>query len=203
MGSEMCIRDRGCFLRFGLCSTANFPESVLSSPFQQPSPRQNALALQIQQARTSGDQALLAGLISQWVHRYGFEGAAELDLSLPEPSASNQGFSSAPMPVMEEEIAPEDDVLVENEAVVEDEVVVEDEEQIAAEDDLLIESEVMENGVVAEEETIVEQDEIAAEETPLQRSFPTVPVPAPPISTPRSLRRWLPRREDDAFPKAS
>ena len=178
---------------------------MLSSPFQQPSPRQNALALQIQQARTSGDQALLAGLISQWVHRYGFEGAAELDLSLPEPSASNHWFSSAPMPVMEkEEIAPEDDVLVENQAVVEDEVVaedemvVEDEEQIAPEDDLLIESE-----VVAEEETIVEKDEIAAEEMPLQRSFPTVPVPAPPISTPRSLRRWLPRREDDAFPKAS
>ena len=150
---------------------------MLSSPFQQPSPRQNALALQIQEARTSGDEALLAGLISQWVHRYGFDGAAELDLSLPEPSASKHGFSSAQMPVMEEEIAPEDD--------------------------LLIESEVMENGVVAEEETIVEKDEIAAEETPLQRSFPALPVPAPPISTPRSLRRWLPRREDDAFPKAS
>ena len=183
---------------------------MLSSPFQQPSPRQNALALQIQEARTSGDEALLAGLISQWVHRYGFDGAAELDLSLPEPSASKHGFSSAPMmPVMEEEIAPEDDVLVENEVVVQDEVdaedemVVEEEVQIAAEDDLLIESEVMENGVVAEEETIVEQDEIAAEETPLQRSFPAVPMPAPPISTPRSLRRWLPRREDDAFPKAS
>lgn len=183
---------------------------MLSSPFQQPSPRQNALALQIQEARTSGDKALLAGLISQWVHRYGFDGAAELDLSLPEPSASKHGFSSAPMmPVMEEEIAPEDDVLVENEVVVQDEVdaedemVVEEEVQIAAEDNLLIESEVMENGVVAEEETIVEQDEIAAEETPLQRSFPAVPVPAPPISTPRSLRRWLPRREDDAFPKAS
>ena len=188
---------------------------MLSSPFQQPSPRQNALAQQIQEARTSGDQALLAGLISQWVHRYGFDGAAELDLSLPEPSASKHGFSSAPMPVAEEEIAPEDeispedDVLVENEVVVQDEVdaedemVVEEEVQIAAEDDLLIESEVMENWVVAEEETIVEQDEIAAEETPLQRSFPAVPVPAPPISTPRSLRRWLPRREDDAFPKAS
>ena len=88
---------------------------MLSSPFQQPSPRQNALAQQIQEARTSGDQALLAGLISQWVHRYGFDGAAELDLSLPEPSASKHGFSSAPMPVAEEEIAPEDDVLVENE----------------------------------------------------------------------------------------
>jgi len=182
---------------------------VLSSPFQQPSPRQNALAQQIQEARTSGDQALLAGLISQWVHRYGFDGAAELDLSLPEPSASKHGFSSVPMPVAEEEIAPEDDVLVENEVdgqdevVAEDEVVVEEEEQIAAEDDVLIESEVMQNGVVAEEEPIVEEDESAAEEKPLQRSFASAPVPAPPISTPRSLRRWLPRREDDAFPKAS
>ena len=176
---------------------------MLSSPFQQPSPRQNALALQIQEARTSGDQSLLAGLISQWVHRYGFDGAAELDLSLPEPSASKHEFSSAPMPVVEEEMAPEDNVLVENEVVAEDEMVVEEEELVAAEDDVLIESEVMQNGVVAEEETIVEDDESAAEEKPLQRSFAAAPVPAPPISTPRSLRRWLPRREDDAFPKAS
>ena len=182
---------------------------MLSSPFQQPSPRQNALAQQIQEARTSADQALLAGLISQWVHRYGFDGAAELDLSLPESSASTHEFSSAPMPVAEEEVAPEDeisfedDVLVENEVVAEDEMVAEDEVQIAAEDDVLIESEVMQNGVVAEEETIVEEDESAAEEKPLQRSFAAAPVPAPPISTPRSLRRWLPRREDDAFPKAS
>ena len=188
---------------------------MLSSPFQQPSPRQNALAQQIQEARTSGDQALLAGLISQWIHRYGFDGAAELDLSLPEPSVSKHGFSSAPMPVAEEEISPEDkispenDVLVDNEVdcqvemVAEDEVVVEEEQQIAAEDDVLIESEVMPNGVVAEEEPIVEEDESAAEEKPLQRSFAAAPVPAPPISTPRSLRRWLPRREDDAFPKAS
>ena len=180
---------------------------MLSSPFQQPSPRQNALAQQIQEARTSGDQALLAGLISQWVHRYGFDGAAELDLSLPEPSASKHEFSSAPMPVSEEQIAAEDDVLIESEemengVVAEEEVIVEKEE-IAAEDDVLIENEGMPNGVVAEEEPIVEEDESAAEEKPLQRSFASAPVPAPPISTPRSLRRWLPRREDDAFPKAS
>ena len=182
---------------------------MLSSPFQQPSRRQNALAFQIQEARTTGDEALLSRLISQWVHRYGFNGSAELDLSLPDPSASERELSSAPMPVAEEEIAPEDDVLVENEVdgqvemVAEDEVVVEEEQQIAAEDDVLIESEVMQNGVVAEEEPIVEEDESAAEEKPLQRSFAAAPVPAPPISTPRSLRRWLPRREDDAFPKAS
>ena len=171
---------------------------MLSSPFQQPSSRQNALALQIQEARTSGDEALLAGLISQWVHRYGFDGAAELDLSLPEPVALNRELSPTPLPVVQEEIAAEDDILVENEAVAEDEMVFEEEDEIAAEDDVLLEKE-----VVAEEETFVEKQEIAAEETLLQRSFPSAPVPAPPISTPRSLRRWLPRREDDAFPKAS
>ena len=171
---------------------------MLSSPFQQPSSRQNALALQIQVARTSGDEALLAGLISQWVHRYGFDGAAELDLSLPEPVALNRELSPTPLPVVQEEIAAEDDILVENEAVAEDEMVFEEQEEIAAEDDVLLENE-----VVAEEETFVEKEEIAAEETLLQRSFPAAPVPAPPISTPRSLRRWLPRREDDAFPKAS
>ena len=171
---------------------------MLSSPFQQPSSRQNALALQIQVARTSGDEALLAGLISQWVHRYGFDGAAELDLSLPEPVALNREFSPTPLPVVQEEIAAEDDILVENEAVAEDEMVFEEEDEVAAEDDVLLENE-----VVAEEETFVEKEEIAAEETLIQRSFPAAPVPAPPISTPRSLRRWLPRREDDAFPKAS
>ena len=160
---------------------------MLFSPFQQPSSRQNALALQIQVARTSGDEALLAGLISQWVHRYGFDGAAELDLSLPEPEpvALKREFSPTPMPVAE------------------DEMVLEEVEEIAVEDDVLLENEVVENEVVAEQETFVEKEEIAAEETLLQRSFPAAPVPAPPISTPRSLRRWLSRREDDAFPKAS
>ena len=171
---------------------------MLSSPFQQPSRRQNGLALQIQEARTSGNEPLLAGLISQWVHRYGFDGAAELDLSLPETVAVNREFSPTPMPVAEEQIAAEDDVFLQNGTVAEDEMVLEELEEIAVEDDVLLENE-----VVAEEETFVEKEEIAAEETLLQRSFPAAPVPAPPISTPRSLRRWLPRREDDAFPKAS
>ena len=169
---------------------------MLSSPFQQPSRRQNALALQIQEARSAGDEALLSRLISQWVHRYGFKGAAELDLSLPEPTVSDPQFSlpeveasgaspvdPLPMPVAEEpsfasEIAAEDNVVV-------GDVFVEDE-------------------VVAQDETVVqENEEVAAEETLLQRTFSAAPVPAPPISTPRSLRRWLPRRDDDAFPKAS
>ena len=183
---------------------------MLSSPFQQPSRRQNALALQIQEARSAGEKALLSRLISQWVHRYGFAGAAELDLSLPKPTISDPQFSPPaveasdappvdplPMPVAEEsswapeievdkdEIATEESVFAGDVVVVDDKVVAEDE-------------------VDAEDETIVEQkEEIAAEETLLQRTFSAAPVPAPPISTPRSLRRWLPRREDDAFPKAS
>ena len=183
---------------------------MLSSPFQQPSRRQNALALQIQEARSAGEKALLSRLISQWVHRYGFAGAAELDLSLPKPTISDPQFSPPaveasdappvdplPMPVAEEsswapeievdedEIATEENLFAGDVVVVDDKVVAEDE-------------------VDAEDETIVEQkEEIAAEETLLQRTFSAAPVPAPPISTPRSLRRWLPRREDDAFPKAS
>lgn len=177
---------------------------MLSSPFQQPSRRQNALALQIQEARSAGEEALLSRLISQWVHRYGFAGAAELDLSLPEPTILDPQFSPEaveasdapavdplPMPVSEEssfasEIAAEvDEIAAEENVFAGDEAVVDDE-------------------VVAEDETTLEQkEEIAAEETLLQRTFSAAPVPAPPISTPRSLRRWLPRREDDAFPKAS
>ena len=137
---------------------------MLSSPFQQPSRRQNALVLQIQEARTAGDEALLSRLISQWVHRYGFNGAAELDLTLPEPSASTPEFSSTLMPVAEVEIAPDVATLVEHEAVAEHEV-------------------------VSDEETTVEEEEIAAEETLPQRSVPAAPAPAPPISTPRSLQR--------------
>ena len=189
---------------------------MLSSPFQQPSRRQNALALQIQEARSAGEKALLSRLISQWVHRYGFAGAAELDLSLPKPTISDPQFSPPaveasdappvdplPMPVAEEsswapeievdkdEIATEESVFAGDVVVVDDKIVAEDE--VDAEDK-----------IVAEDETIVEQkEEIAAEETLLQRTFSAAPVPAPPISTPRSLRRWLPRREDDAFPKAS
>jgi len=177
---------------------------VLSSPFQQPSRRQNALALQIQEARSAGEKALLSRLISQWVHRYGFAGAAELDLSLPEPTISDPQFSP---PAVEASDAPPVDPLpmpVAEESSWAPEIEV-DEDEIATEENLFAgDVVVVDDKVVAEDETIVEQkEEIAAEETLLQRTFSAAPVPAPPISTPRSLRRWLPRREDDAFPKAS
>ena len=168
---------------------------MLSSPFQQPSRRQNALALQIQEARTTSDEALLSRLISQWVHRYGFNSAGDLDLSLPEPTVSDREFSPIavdasvapafePLPMsVAEEPSFASETVAEEELVIEEEVTV-DEEVVAEEED------------VAEEEQLVDR-------TALKQSFTAAPVPAPPITTPRSLRRWLPRREDDDFQKVA
>ena len=180
---------------------------MLSSPFQQPSRRQNALALQIQEARTTSDEVLLLRLISQWVHRYGFNSSADLDLSLPEPTVSDREFSPTavdasvatafeplPMSVAEEPSFASETVAVE-ELVIEEEVVAE--EELVIEEELLAEEE-----VVAEEEDVAEEEALV-DRTALKQSFTTGPVPAPPNTTPRSLRRWLPRRDDDAFPKAS
>ena len=162
---------------------------MLSSPFQQPSRRQNGLALQIQEARATGDEALLSRLISQWVHRYGFDAADELDLNLPEPMVLDREFSPAAVDVGNPSAV--DPVLMS----------VAQEPSFAPE--IVAEEEVLAEEEAEKVEEIVAQDEVSAEETVLKQSIAAPPVPAPPISTPRSLRRWLPRRDDDAFPKAS
>ena len=174
---------------------------MLSSPFQQPSRRQNALALQIQEARTTSDEALLSRLISQWVHRYGFKSAGDLDLSLPEPTVSDLEFSSTrefSSTVADSSVSPAVEPLqiaVAEEPCFAPEILAE--EEVVAEEELLAEEE-----VVAEEEDAAEE-ELLVEGTALQQTFTAGPVPAPPITTPRSLRRWLPRREDDDFQKAA
>ena len=53
-------------------------------------------------------------------------------------------------------------------------------------------------GGTNEEQPVVEEQPFVAE----QPAEPQRPVPAPPLSTPRSLRRWLPGAES-SFPKAS
>ncbi len=53
-------------------------------------------------------------------------------------------------------------------------------------------------GGANEEQPVVEEQPFVAE----QPAEPQRPVPAPPLSTPRSLRRWLPGAES-SFPKAS
>ena len=83
-----------------------------------------------------------------------------------------------------------------------------EEEVVAAEEELAADEELVEEEVVAAEEELVADEELveeraSADESELKKSFAAGPVPAPPISTPRSLRRWLPRRDDEAFPKAS
>ena len=162
---------------------------MLSSPFQQPSRRQNALALQIKEARTTADEALLARLIGQWVHRYGFEGAPGLDLSLPEqPLHVGDRSLHAIDPSGAPGASPLPTSIDGASSLVQEELV--EEEVVAAEEEL-----------VADEELVEER--ASADESELKKSFAAGPVPAPPISTPRSLRRWLPRRDDEAFPKAS
>ena len=168
---------------------------MLFSPFQQPSRRQNALALQIQEARATGDEALLSRLISQWVHRYGFDAADELDLNLPEPMVLDREFSPAAVDVGNPSAV--DPVLM---SVAQEPSFA---AEIVAQDEVSAEEEVMAEEEAEKVEEIVAQDEVSAEETVLKQSIAPSPVPAPPISTPRSLRRWLPRRDDDAFPKAS
>ena len=162
---------------------------MLSSPFQQPSRRQNALALQIQEARTTSDEVLLLRLISQWVHRYGFNSAADLDLSLPEPTVADREFSPT---AVDASVAPAFEPLPMSVA----------EEPSFASETVAVEELVIEEEVVAEEEDVAEEEELV-DRTALKQSFTAAPVPAPPITTPRSLRRWLPRREDDDFQKAA
>ena len=53
-------------------------------------------------------------------------------------------------------------------------------------------------GGTNEQQPVVEEQPVVAE----QPAEPQRPVPAPPLSTPRSLRRWLPGTES-SFPKAS
>ena len=53
-------------------------------------------------------------------------------------------------------------------------------------------------GGTNEQQPVVEEQPFVAE----QPAEPQRPVPAPPLSTPRSLRRWLPGAES-SFPKAS
>ena len=68
-----------------------------------------------------------------------------------------------------------------------------------SEEQLVVEEQpVLEEQPVFEEQPVVEQQPVVKD----QSAEPQRPVPAPPLSTPRSLRRWLPAAES-SFPKAS
>ncbi|MFL2515119.1 MAG: hypothetical protein ACJ0GX_00890 [Parasynechococcus sp.] len=193
---------------------------MLSSPFQQPSPRQNVLASQIQDAQHVGDERLLVLLMGQWVHRFGIDSLpvthatsseasvesfeqlqSDAVLNVAEPSEElvetkgleaslDLGAQELEPPTQESWITPAvvaihqiSEDLAEAEADSEAEVTTFSEDLIVQE-------------LLSEEEFIKTPVEPARDQNVLVAMVP------PPISTPRSLRRWLPRA-DQSFPQAS
>ncbi|RCL59443.1 MAG: hypothetical protein DBW83_00090 [Synechococcus sp. MED-G69] len=193
---------------------------MLSSPFQQPSPRQNVLASQIQDAQHVGDERQLVLLMGQWVHRFGIDSLpvthatsseasvesfeqlqSDAVLNVAEPSEElvetkgleaslDLGAQELEPPTQESWITPAvvaihqiSEDLAEAEADSEAEVTTFSEDLIVQE-------------LLSEEEFIKTPVEPARDQNVLVAMVP------PPISTPRSLRRWLPRA-DQSFPQAS
>ena len=188
---------------------------MFSSPFQQPSPRQNVLASQIQDAQRLGNERRLVLLSGQWVHRFGIDSLPLIDAASPEAEAESfdqlqpasvlattaltttafttTGFS--------EELVNPEDLGVSLDLVAQEFVPPidsSDEETTVSQDlmvqDSLPEEEITDNDFGQEfEKTPLE---------PLRDRNVVVSISAPPISTPRSLRRWLPRA-DQTFLQAS
>ena len=151
-----------------------------SSPFQQPSARQHALSRQILDAEERGDARRLSLLQGQWVHRFGVA-------TLPVSSASAPVSVSPTAPITP--LSRDSDASVAEASV--------DETSAAASFLEIISG--------TSEEQLADADQPVIEEQPVIEKQPVVPqrpVPAPPLSTPRSLRRWLPAAES-SFPKAS
>ena len=200
---------------------------MLSSPFQQPSPRQNLLASQIQEAQRCGDERQLILLSGQWVHRFGINSLPVHDASFPDTfvQSLNQVDPSAvlsPTHPSEEPVEADDAALF-------DEVSPQDvsPQEVSPPAEITVAASV---AVIPQpfEELVEPEDAASLECLPPQERFrqgeitgitdvlesspaPLQPVvdrkvvvamSAPPISTPRSLRRWLPRA-DQTFPKAS
>ena len=191
---------------------------MLSSPFQQPSPRQNVLASQIQDAQHVGDERLLVLLMGQWVHRFGIDSLPVTHATSSEASVESfeQLQSDAVLNVAEpseelvetkglevsldlggQELEPPTEESWDTPAVMainqtsEDLAEAESEAEVTTvSEDLIVQE------LLSEEEFIKTPVEPAKDQNVLVAMVP------PPISTPRSLRRWLPRA-DQSFPQAS
>ena len=188
---------------------------MFSSPFQQPSPRQNVLASQIQDAQRLGNERQLVLLSGQWVHRFGIDSLPVIDAASPEAEAESfdqlqpasvlattaltttafttTGFS--------EELVNPEDLGVSLDLVAQEFVPPMDsnDEETTVSQDLMVQDS------LPEEEITDNDSGQEFEKTPLEplrdRNV-VVSISAPPISTPRSLRRWLPRA-DQTFLQAS
>lgn len=193
---------------------------MFSSPFQQPSPRQNVLASQIQDAQRLGNERQLVLLSGQWVHRFGIDSLPVIDAASPEAEAESfdqlqpasvlattaltttafttTGFS--------EELVNPEDLGVSLDLVAQEFVPPMDsnDEATTVSQDLMVQDLMVQDSLPEEEITDNDFGQ-EFEKTPLEplrdRNV-VVSISAPPISTPRSLRRWLPRA-DQTFLQAS
>ena len=190
---------------------------MLSSPFQQPSPRQNVLASQIQDAQHVGDERQLVLLMGQWVHRFGIDSLPVTYATSSEASAESfeQLQSDAVLNVAEpseelvetkglevsldlggQELEPPTEESWDTPAVVAINQTSEDLADTEAEVTTFPENLIVHELLMSEEESTTTPVE------PVEDRNVVVAMTPPPISTPRSLRRWLPRA-DQSFPQAS
>jgi hypothetical protein len=200
---------------------------VFSSPFQQPSPRQNVLASQIQDAQRLGNERQLVLLSGQWVHRFGIDSLPVIDAASPKDEAESfdqlQPASVLTTTVLtstvlsEELVNPEDlgvslDLLAQEFVPPMDSEdsptplgINQSSEQLAHHEATTVSQDLMVQDSLPEEEitdTAVGQEFEKTPLEPLEDRNIVVSISAPPISTPRSLRRWLPRA-DQTFLQAS
>lgn len=198
---------------------------MFSSPFQQPSPRQNVLASQIQDAQRLGNERQLVLLSGQWVHRFGIDSLPVIDAASPEAEAESfdqlqpasvlattalttTAFTTT---AFSEELVNPEDLGVSLDLVAQEFVPPMDssDEETTVSQDLMVQDLMVQDLMVQDslpEEEITDNDfGQEFEKTPLEplrdRNV-VVSISAPPISTPRSLRRWLPRA-DQTFLQAS
>ena len=193
---------------------------MFSSPFQQPSPRQNVLASQIQDAQRLGNERQLVLLSGQWVHRFGLDSLPVIDAASPEAEA--ESFDSLqPASVLtttaltttaftttafSEELVNPEDLGVSLDLVAQEFVPPMDsnDEETTVSQDLTVQDLRVQDSLPEEEitDTAVGQEFEKTPFEPLRDRNVVVSISAPPISTPRSLRRWLPRA-DQTFLQAS
>ena len=191
---------------------------MLSSPFQQPSPRQNVLASKIQDAQHVGDERLLVLLMGQWVHRFGIDSLPVTHATSSEASVESfeQLQSDAVLNVAEpseelvetkglevsldlggQELEPPTEESWDTPAVMAINQTSEDLAEAESEAEVTT---VSEDSIV--QELLSEEGFIKTPVEPAKDQNVLVAMVPPPISTPRSLRRWLPRA-DQSFPQAS
>ena len=198
---------------------------MFSSPFQQPSPRQNVLASQIQDAQRLGNERQLVLLSGQWVHRFGIDSLPVIDAASPEAEAESfdqlqpasvlattalttTAFTTTSFTTnaFSEELVNPEDLGVSLDLVAQEFVPPMDssDEETTVSQDLMVQDLMVQDSLPEEEITDNDFGQ-EFEKTPLEplrdRNV-VVSISAPPISTPRSLRRWLPRA-DQTFLQAS